>query len=30
MHDYTIKGVIGVSGSVLATLPGALTPLFTQ
>ena len=26
MHDYTIKGVLGVSGSVLATLPGALTP----
>lgn len=26
MHDYTIKGIIGVGGSVLATLPGALTP----
>ena len=26
MQDYTIKGVLGVSGSVLATLPGALTP----
>ena len=26
MHDHTINGVLGVSGSVLATLPGALTP----
>ena len=26
MHDYKINGVLGVSGSVLATLPGALTP----
>ena len=26
MHENTINGVPGVSGSVLATLPGALTP----
>lgn len=26
MHDNTIKGVLGVGGSVLATLPGVLTP----
>ena len=26
MHEHTVNGVLGVSGSVLATLPGALTP----
>lgn len=26
VYDYKINGILGVSGSVLATLPGALTP----
>lgn len=26
MHEYTIKGALGVGGSVLATIPGTLSP----